>query len=152
MSEKHQWQWRAGRDPNLRAADADREAVAEQLRRSHGEGRLDTNEFQQRIDRCYQAKTLGELNELTSDLPPQRSGEEQAPNPPFARRYLRRLPVGVVPLLILFLVLSAASGHGHGHAFWLVIPLFFLITRLCWWRRRRWGFGGRGGWRTEEWL
>lgn len=152
MSEQDVRQWRTSRDANLRAADADRDAVAEQLRRSHGEGRLDTDEFQQRIDRCYQAKTLGDLKELTADLPPERSGEEHVPSWPSVGGYLRRLSFPLVPVLILFLVLAAASGHGHGHAFWLVIPLFFLITRLCWWRRRRWGLGGRSDWRTEEWL
>ena len=51
----------AQRDPNLRAADADREATGERLRRHHAEGRLDTEELQERIDRCYQARTIGDL-------------------------------------------------------------------------------------------
>ena len=58
-------------DPNLRAADADREATSERLRRHHAEGRLDAEEFQERVDRCYQAKTVGELEQLVTDLPPE---------------------------------------------------------------------------------
>ena len=57
------------RDPNLRASDADREATADRLRQHHTDGRLDQDEFQERLDRCFAAKTVGELAELTRDLP-----------------------------------------------------------------------------------
>ena len=57
------------RDPNVRASDADREATADRLRRHHTEGRIDAEEFQERLDRCYAAKTVGQLAELTHDLP-----------------------------------------------------------------------------------
>jgi hypothetical protein len=56
-------------DPNLRASDADREATADRLRQHHIEGRLDQDEFQARLDSCFAAKTVGELAELTRDLP-----------------------------------------------------------------------------------
>jgi hypothetical protein len=56
-------------DPNLRASDADREATADRLREHHIDGRLDQDEFQARLDRCFAAKTVGELAELTRDLP-----------------------------------------------------------------------------------
>ena len=61
----------AGRNPDLRAGDEDREQIAERLRTSHAEGRLDLAEFQQRLERCYEAKTIGELDELVVDLPQQ---------------------------------------------------------------------------------
>src|SRR5436190_21196188 len=63
------WGINFDRDPALRAADSDREHVAERLRQSHAEGRLDTTELQQRLERCYEAKTVGELDELVGDLP-----------------------------------------------------------------------------------
>ena len=53
----------AGRNPDLRAADQDREAIADALREQHLAGRLDTDEFQERLDRCYAAKTYGELDD-----------------------------------------------------------------------------------------
>ena len=70
-------------DPNQRAADADREKTSERLRRHHAEGRLDAEEFQERVDRCYQAKTLGELDQLVTDLPPEptREGRFAPPTP-----------------------------------------------------------------------
>lgn len=55
--------------PDLRASDADREQVAEVLRDALAEGRLDMAEFEERLDRTYQARTYGELAPITRDLP-----------------------------------------------------------------------------------
>ncbi|MHC5261335.1 DUF1707 SHOCT-like domain-containing protein [Streptomyces sp. UC4497] len=55
--------------PELRASDADRELVAERLRDALAEGRLDMEEFGERLDAAYQARTYGELAPLTKDLP-----------------------------------------------------------------------------------
>lgn len=49
-------------DNLLRASDAERSATADVLRRHHAEGRLDTDEFEERVERCYAAKTRGELD------------------------------------------------------------------------------------------
>jgi hypothetical protein len=55
--------------PELRAADADRERVAEVLRDALAEGRLDMEEFEERLDATYKARTYGELAPITRDLP-----------------------------------------------------------------------------------
>ena len=55
--------------PDLRASDADRERVADRLRDALAEGRLDMEEFGERLDAVYQARTYGELAPLTKDLP-----------------------------------------------------------------------------------
>ena len=78
MTNQYLWERIAGRDLHIRAADADRERLAERLRKSHAEGRLDMEEFQQRLERCYEAKTLGELSELVRDLPRQDEPAERA--------------------------------------------------------------------------
>lgn len=54
---------------DLRASDSDREAVAERLREAAGDGRLDLDELQERLDRTFAAKTYGQLVPLVSDLP-----------------------------------------------------------------------------------
>jgi hypothetical protein len=54
-----------------RAADADREAVAERLRFAAGEGRIEPWELDERLGQAYRAKTYGELAALLADLPPQ---------------------------------------------------------------------------------
>ncbi|MFF0020514.1 DUF1707 domain-containing protein [Streptomyces sp. NPDC005496] len=55
--------------PGLRASDADRERVAEQLRDALAEGRLDMEEFEERLEATYRARTYGELAPITRDLP-----------------------------------------------------------------------------------
>ncbi|MDI2128873.1 DUF1707 domain-containing protein [Yinghuangia seranimata] len=54
---------------DVRASDADRERVAEILRTAFEEGRLTLDEHSERIEELYEAKTVGELEPLTFDLP-----------------------------------------------------------------------------------
>ncbi|MFE5240188.1 MULTISPECIES: DUF1707 domain-containing protein [unclassified Streptomyces] len=53
----------------MRASDAERERVAETLREAVAEGRLEMDEFEQRLDATYKARTHGELEPLVRDLP-----------------------------------------------------------------------------------
>jgi hypothetical protein len=64
--------------PQLRASDADRERVADQLRQASGEGRLTVDELDERLNRCYAAKTVAELAQLTADIIP---GQQAASAP-----------------------------------------------------------------------
>ncbi len=61
-------------DPRLRAGDGDRDAVAEQLREAHAEGRLTMEELDDRLGRTYAARTFADLAPLTADLPPRPFG------------------------------------------------------------------------------
>ena len=56
-------------DPHLRAADADRAAVAGVLGQHMSAGRLTLDEYDERLTRAYAARTFGELDELIADLP-----------------------------------------------------------------------------------
>jgi hypothetical protein len=56
-------------DPRVRASDADRERTSSLLREHHAQGRLTAEEFNDRLDRAFEAKTLGELDALLADLP-----------------------------------------------------------------------------------
>jgi hypothetical protein len=53
----------------LRASDADREETVELLRLHHSDGRLTIDEFTERMEKAYVAKTYGDLSVLTADLP-----------------------------------------------------------------------------------
>jgi hypothetical protein len=53
----------------MRASDQDRERVAELLRDAAGEGRLDMDELDERLEAVYSAKTYAELAPITRDLP-----------------------------------------------------------------------------------
>ena len=53
----------------MRVADADRELVAGRLQSAHAEGRLELAEFDERVRQAWAARTYGELDRLTADLP-----------------------------------------------------------------------------------
>lgn len=55
--------------PEMRASDAERERIAEILREAVAEGRLEMEEFDQRLDATYKARTRGELEPIVRDLP-----------------------------------------------------------------------------------
>jgi hypothetical protein len=56
-------------EPHLRAADSDRAAVATVLGEHMAAGRLTVDEYDERLSRAYDARTYGELDQLTADLP-----------------------------------------------------------------------------------
>lgn len=53
----------------LRVSDHDRDAVLQRLNRAVGEGRLTLAEFEERTTTTLAARTRGELDDVTSDLP-----------------------------------------------------------------------------------
>jgi hypothetical protein len=68
------------RDPALlRVSDDDRHKVAEILREAAGEGRLDLEELDERLESAYAAKTYADLVPITADLPLR--GTENLPGP-----------------------------------------------------------------------
>lgn len=59
-----------GADPaQLRISDEERHQVAEILRQAAGEGRLDLDELDQRLEQTYAARTYADLVPITLDLP-----------------------------------------------------------------------------------
>src|SRR6188508_243851 len=65
LESSNQW----GDPSRLRISDADRHRVGEVLREAAGEGRLDIEELEERLEAAYAAKTYGDLVPLTADLP-----------------------------------------------------------------------------------
>ncbi len=65
----------------MRAADTDRERVAEQLRSAHADGRLDLAEYDERVQQAWAARTYSELETLTADLPRARPPADPAGGP-----------------------------------------------------------------------
>lgn len=54
--------------PDLRASDADRERAVLTLGRAAGEGRLDVDELEERLQAAYGARTHAELERLLADV------------------------------------------------------------------------------------
>lgn len=66
--------------PALRASDADRDRAIEQLRAAVADGRLDSAEFDERLDAALAARTLDALHPLTADLAAPSSAAALAPS------------------------------------------------------------------------
>jgi hypothetical protein len=74
-------------EPHLRASDSDRAAVATALGEHMAAGRLTLVEYEERLTRVYETKTLGGLATLTADLPgpaPSAPPATAGPTPPAA--------------------------------------------------------------------
>lgn len=64
------WQQQAqGSSPSMLAAHADRERAVDVLKAGFSEGRMPQDEYERRVERAYQARTVGELSLLVADLP-----------------------------------------------------------------------------------
>src|SRR5215831_15707953 len=63
-------------NPNMRVSHAERTDVADRLSKHYGDGRLDEEEFNERLDRAMKAKTQSDLDGLFDDLP-----EPEQPRP-----------------------------------------------------------------------
>ena len=71
------------RDPTqLRIGDAERHQVAEILREAAGEGRLDLDELDTRLEATYAARTYADLVPITLDLPAHPHPRPGDPAPP----------------------------------------------------------------------
>jgi hypothetical protein len=123
------------RPPQIRASDADRDAVVAALSEHFQAGRLTTEELEERTGRALAARTLGQLDELTADLPAPRPAAPPVPVTPRRPGYLVLMPI-VVPvaaLAILAVVLGTSTGI-HAWGFWWLVPVSLLIARRLAWR------------------
>lgn len=102
----------------MRASDTDRERVAQQLHNALSEGRITVDELEQRLDTVYAAKTLGELEPVTTDLPAEPYPSSQAqPAPRRAGQPDSRIG-GHPGSTVSVAVLSGASRKGN----WVLPP------------------------------
>ena len=116
------------RKPSLRASDADREAVADRLRRAAVEGRLQHEELEERLHAAFRAATYGDLDRLLVDLPRETTVQtRRAPRPlPVARAAVAvALPVAIAVAAVAMVAVVAALAA----AWWLVCAVIWLVLR-----------------------
>jgi Flp pilus assembly protein TadB len=116
---------------NMRVSDAERAEVADLLGRHYSDGRLDKQEFDERVARAMSAKTRGDLDGLFDDLPPLDSpaGDATRERPggpgglagPAGPHAVGRRHRGAHPVLIVAAAVILASLAWHGLA-----PIFFV--------------------------
>jgi hypothetical protein len=139
----------AAADRDLRASDAEREHAVDQLRRHAAEGRLDFDEFEQRVAEALAARTRGDLEPVLRELPP------LAPAPtPTARRSLADrladLPVPTGRTVASIVAVAVAVVLVTQGVWWIVFPLMGFFGG-CGRGRRGWGACSTGGGRRHEW-
>ncbi len=108
-------------DPNMRVSHAERTEVTDRLSKHYGDGRLDEEEFNERLDRAMKAKTRADLDGLFDDLP---GLDGPAPAPSAARAPVvrpPRRPSRLPRIVFLAFVVLAAIMVGQV----LARPLFF---------------------------
>jgi hypothetical protein len=151
---------------HIRVSDADRELVADRLREHFAQGRLSSDELDERIAVALSAKTFAELRRVTTDLPdPEPApGQGRPAAPPWAGRRgfaMRRRGPRLLPLVLLILI-AALVIPGAGwllFAFVKVVLLFWLVAsvaavfaaaRFRRHARRHWQSGPRGPWSQSQ--
>jgi Domain of unknown function (DUF1707) len=144
--------------PDLRIGDAEREAAADHLREHFAQGRLTQEEFTERLDAVFAAKTQSQLGATTRDLPQPATGSS-APLPVTAAagqererarqeyRSGRRARLGFIPLIIAALVTWLLIADLGLRAFpWPgKLAIFLAIFGVIRWILRRLITGRAGG-------
>lgn len=121
----------SGGGPEMRVSDAERSAIGDTLSRHYAEGRLDDNEFKERLDRAMSAKTRADLAGLTTDLPrldmPMLA---TPPKPPKLARVVRSIPFLLTVLVISSLWWTVTTPHIP----WVLVAVLLVLV----FRHRRW--------------
>lgn len=133
-------------DPRIRASDEDRDRAASLLREHHAAGRLDADEFNERLDQAYHAKTLGDLDQIMSDLPAidlYRLPDENL------RRYRGPTPGGG-SLVEMSAQSGALARHSRFSQAWLAAwSTWFTVSLVCF---VIWGLSGAGSYLWPLWV
>jgi hypothetical protein len=119
----------------LRASDEDREHVAERLRNATAEGRLLTEELEERLGTVFSARTYGELDAVTADLP---APYEPRRKTPLWVRATFALAVVMAVLAVIAMVALVVVGLAGAWMAWMVLAWVFFGRG----RGRRGGLGG----------
>lgn len=122
---------------DLRISDTERSEVADLLSKHYGDGRLDQDEFNERLDQAMKAKTYKDLNGLFDDLPrieaaeASRGSRKASEISRSAAR--RRYPNLRVAFLVLVIVIAATAGHALAWSItpWVWIALLGAIVVLA---------------------
>jgi hypothetical protein len=113
----------SGSESSLRASDEDRERVAQELSRQAAAGRITAEELDERLNAAYAARTTGELERLTDDLPA--APESTLPRDVALRRakFQHRAFGAVLTILLCVGVWAASGAHGSFWPIWVIIVL-----------------------------
>jgi hypothetical protein len=114
----------------IKASDADRDAVLSDLSEHFQAGRLDAGEFEDRSGRALAARTWGELRDLLQDLPVGlRVPATATPSTPTQRPLGRAALVLIAVLAGIAVAMSAGPAHARWGVLWLLLPILLIARR-----------------------
>src|ERR1700729_647607 len=105
----------------LRVSHEDRDRVAEALRVAAGDGRLSSDELDERLERALTARTYDDLAVLVADLPPAGNALAPVPGAQLPGPLAAVLGGGVAPAPAKELIkIRVTSGHSQRVGRWTV--------------------------------
>lgn len=123
----------AGRLPEIRASDAEREEIARRLQSAAAEGRLTLDEIDQRLSRLYETKYRSELAVLVDDLPaetPARPKPNEAVPAGRFRRVHPALAIHATIVAVFGVLLIGRWAASDAPFFWPMFPMLWLGVSL----------------------
>jgi DUF1707 SHOCT-like domain len=122
----------------IRVSDEQRERAAQELRDHFAAGRLTEDEFSERVQQVYAARTEQELRALLADLPRLPASPQQQKAELIARRrHLRRRLIqetggGIVLFVVCVVVWATSGAHGQFWPIWVALIVLIPLLRNGW--------------------
>jgi hypothetical protein len=111
--------------PDLLVSDADRARVAGQLREHFEAGRLNLEEFQERLDEAHAARTVGQLRNVLRQLPAAKLPTVKLRDTRWQSLALQYALVNVVTICVWLF----SGAHGGFWPKWVLLGTLFMFTR-----------------------
>jgi cation transport ATPase len=119
--------------PVIRASDTDRDRAVDQLRQHLADGRLTMEEFTERVDEAYEARTTADLQQALRELPHVRVTEPRSPEQreKATRRKRKRerelrghlVTFVLVNMFLVAIWLATSVAAGEPIFFWPIFPI-----------------------------
>ena len=141
------------RRATLKASDADREQIAERLRKATAEGRLLAEELEDRLEATFAARTYGELDAVVADLPGTTVRRRERPRPPVLDP-VHVLALFIIAPVVVALMIAAAVVVATVFSAWglllIVGWLMFGRGRLHYWGSYRRSIHAASRWQARR--
>ena len=104
--------------PKMRISDAEREHVAGLLGHHLAMGRLPMNEYEDRLDAVYAARTRADATDQLTDLPAERQSHDAPARQPGRPGRPLWTPWALTGAICLLGWIATSLAHGHPLGFW----------------------------------
>jgi uncharacterized membrane protein YccC len=123
---------------NVRASDQEREQVATEIREHFAQGRLDSEELDERLSLAYAARTRADLEALRHDLPrlpaspAVRKAEVAERRAELSRHLVQQTGGALVPFAVCTLIWLASGANGGFWPIWVILIALIPLLRNGW--------------------